>query len=1141
MQNYDIILIQEHWLPAYDKQDLQLACPGWRNQCICVEEDQEEVEQGKRQTNYGGVATLWKPHMNSYISEACDKESSSRILITTINFPINPICLINCYLPSGSSKKAMENFTEDIDKLHAVVNQFSDTHEIIIMGDLNQDHYNRDSKKEKLVRQLIEQHDLVDLGENCKHACTYNNPHLGQQSHIDHAFIKKRYRGIKWEPIKLGEDCIHMNTSYHRPLEVTVNVPITSRKKAKKKQREANNKLRFKRTETDIEAFRSSLDSEILQIKLDIMDTDAAIQAFQSIVKTAMIDSTPFTRVRNRDPSRTNKQWSPELAEAVKESKLAHFRWKASGRPKGEHHTWFMKKKATRAVRAVQRRQHAAERNAILREIDDAAENDSLLFHKLIKKKKASSISSNTIMIEGKAVEDTSEIVAAWADNYEELATPRETSTHPCDEDVDLIRLLTARDKHNQHVSMDMLENIIKNLRKRKAADLEGLYAEQLQMLTPSAMHVLLGIINKILQQRSIPRSLKKAYKLPIPKKGKDVRIQDNYRGITVAPIILKVLEEICLKLELESLIHKETNDLQFGFSTGRSPSMASLLITEAIAEARDCKLPLYVASLDARKAFDVVNQQLLKKKLNNLGLSNGLWQIVDSMYLDSQEVIRWEGNFSRPYIVQQGVKQGGILSPSLYKIYINNLLNSLQECNLGSVIGSIYIGSPTCADDVLLLSNNKHELQAMLDTANKYSQTHSYQIHPQKTVITTLVEKKSITAYDEDHEWVLGANKVTTAPTFVHLGLKWNEGKRAPDIAANIQSARRRAYSMMRVGLHGIEGLGPATSFKIIKIYIIPCLLHGLEATILSSKDLACMEKYYKGLLRQIQALPENTASEAIYLLLGAIPVQAIYHIKVMTLFGSICCLPQTHALQLLCKRQLAMDNSKNSWINLVTSIGEKYNIDIHKQMQFPWPKQAWKIYIKNTITEQNREYLLSSAADKSSLKWMIMEDHNLNKVHPIWQLAGCNSTFLQSAHTRVKMLTGRYKTQSVLKKYQLQDSSLCHLCGLEEEDTLHMITGCSKTAHLRNNVLKELSQLLRDEGKPEPTTALEKCSLLLNGYTFRAIDSITDTITTISIRPENRYRANQLANKFVHRLDIFRNSFNIEVTTPHGGSPEP
>ena len=113
-----------------------------------------------------------------------------------------------------------------------------------------------------------------------------------------------------------------------------------------------------------------------------------------------------------------------------------------------------------------------------------------------------------------------------------------------------------------------------------------------------------------------MPEIMKQSYKIPIPKRNKDSRIQDNYRGITIAPILGKILEMIALETGINEDL--KTNDLQFGFSCGRSPSMATLLITEAIAEARHSKTSLYVASLDARKAFDVVNHTKLKKKLFN-------------------------------------------------------------------------------------------------------------------------------------------------------------------------------------------------------------------------------------------------------------------------------------------------------------------------------------------------------------------------------------------------------------------------------------------------------------------------------------------------------------------------------------------
>ena len=88
---------------------------------------------------------------------------------------------------------------------------------------------------------------------------------------------------------------------------------------------------------------------------------------------------------------------------------------------------------------------------------------------------------------------------------------------------------------------------------------------------------------------------------------------------------------------------------------------------------------------------------------------------------------------YSEPYEVRQGVKQGGVLSPSLYKLYIFDLLRSLRSAGLGVHIDHLYLGTLSCADDVLLLSNLPSEMQAMLNVNSEYSKRHKYEIHPTK------------------------------------------------------------------------------------------------------------------------------------------------------------------------------------------------------------------------------------------------------------------------------------------------------------------------------------------------------------------------------------------------------------------------
>jgi hypothetical protein len=63
-------------------------------------------------------------------------------------------------------------------------------------------------------------------------------------------------------------------------------------------------------------------------------------------------------------------------------------------------------------------------------------------------------------------------------------------------------------------------------------------------------------------------------------------------------------------------------------------------------------------------------------------------------------------------------VFDNGVLSADLYKLYINPLLNFLDDSGLGGEIGNINVCAPTCADDVALIAYNPLDIQTMVDIA---------------------------------------------------------------------------------------------------------------------------------------------------------------------------------------------------------------------------------------------------------------------------------------------------------------------------------------------------------------------------------------------------------------------------------------
>jgi len=104
-------------------------------------------------------------------------------------------------------------------------------------------------------------------------------------------------------------------------------------------------------------------------------------------------------------------------------------------------------------------------------------------------------------------------------------------------------------------------------------------------------------------------------------------------------------------------------------------------------------------------------------------------------MYTDAKERIKWKGGYSRPYNVNQGVKQGGLCSVDYYKLYNNDLPIMMENAGLGMKIGTVYIGTPICADDTLLLSTNAFEFQGMLNVSYTHSESYYYDLHKVKSV----------------------------------------------------------------------------------------------------------------------------------------------------------------------------------------------------------------------------------------------------------------------------------------------------------------------------------------------------------------------------------------------------------------------
>ncbi len=197
-------------------------------------------------------------------------------------------------------------------------------------------------------------------------------------------------------------------------------------------------------------------------------------------------------------------------------------------------------------------------------------------------------------------------------------------------------------------VNSEEVEKAIKSLNTGKAEDKEGLTAEHFQHALEEVVPIFTQITNDIFTELDIPDTFKSGVLTPVLKKDKDKRIPGNYRGIVVTSCFAKILEAI-LKDRIDGIFNTQQSKLQRGFTSNSSSLNAAFIITETINHHKEIGNPLIFVSLDAQKAFDTVNHEILFNKLYHYGIQGKFWLLLRNLYRRSCVNVRWMSFESSP------------------------------------------------------------------------------------------------------------------------------------------------------------------------------------------------------------------------------------------------------------------------------------------------------------------------------------------------------------------------------------------------------------------------------------------------------------------------------------------------------------
>src|SRR5207245_253657 len=178
-----------------------------------------------------------------------------------------------------------------------------------------------------------------------------------------------------------------------------------------------------------------------------------------------------------------------------------------------------------------------------------------------------------------------------------------------------------------------------------------------------------------------------------------------------------------------------DNDELQFGFKKGvgcRNAIFALRQVTDYFTERGS---NAFIASLDASKAFDRINHYTLYTTLINRSFPACFVNLIANWYSKLSIVVRWNGHDSLPLSVLSGVRQGGVLSPALFNIYVNQIIVSIKLLGCGCRMRNTFLGCIMYADDLLLISASIGDLQKMLDVCGAVGLDIGIAFNPKKSM----------------------------------------------------------------------------------------------------------------------------------------------------------------------------------------------------------------------------------------------------------------------------------------------------------------------------------------------------------------------------------------------------------------------
>ena len=717
MKNHDIILLQELMLR---EDDIDFYSNINLNFNFIADVKDSIVSGIINGRPARGVSIMWSGWLSKYIETA---KVNDRIISITIKHEKNSILIINSYMPYDA--RDIHSFRDYKTCLSIINDLIANTNcsDVIICGDLNADHI-KNTRFWKEIEDFMLDNDLKHvIGALSNNDFTYVCPATGSTSYLDHVICTP---GIYHKLLDLNI-LYELSTYDHFPIEFKINLNlIQADKKEIYVEKSFCTYIDWNLlSKNDIDLYKDRINSA-LTARIDVFNNfnscnhqcdkvncKKILDSIFNFLLWVLIYASSSYR-KNHKPFKKFKVvpgWNDSVKSLYKTSKDRFFKWKSSGRKKGckaYHDMVCARRKFKRALKSCRKNEEKIRNEKIA---NCLSKNNSKGFWKEIKKVKGSNFSRPYKIgseIDGK---NTSELFSEYFKKT--FAKNNTLNDDNLNYKSDLIK-----DGNYINLTNCDIKNAINKL--KPYCDIHNISSSHLKNCPDTFISFLTKFLNYCIRHGYLPCKFTEGVISPrLKNKFLDSNTLTNYRPIVHSSLFFRIIEHIILK-RLQKYF--KFNDNQHGFQSKLSTFTACFSLKETVFNYFLKDTPVYAAFLDYSKAFDNINYKILFNKLHDKGVPNNLLNFIHNFYIKQYVRVNFEGEFSSSWKLLNGVRQGGVLSPFFFNLYLDSLLDLISSSKVGCRLGFFSNNIIAYADDVVLLAPSVSGLQTLINITLEHS-----------------------------------------------------------------------------------------------------------------------------------------------------------------------------------------------------------------------------------------------------------------------------------------------------------------------------------------------------------------------------------------------------------------------------------